>query len=562
MLDRPQSKFLSSPSTRAPTSRGASRVLGPPPPPRPPPEHGPVAPPPRGDPWRGRQSHRRVRSVPAGIAPPHWNRHSHGPRGARARRRARRRPSVGARAVGAHAVYSTDPNRISYPVVAALALGRQLYRLANVAEEESAGYPSIVNAVLTMGRYLLPKKMSANGRCLRVNRIARISVAVASVLAAWPSAARAQSTAVAPALGGVGYLAPNVDIGRAFPSVVAAERQRLSAGSSFDADLREAFRRTSGAMRVDLGLAPDLGIGVVFAFTQESVTSERYIIGEDTVTKFVVQLGGELILADFGASKSLIGAVPAVSEIVRVTRGHASDESFASDALRLVSSQDSTSLFTQAVAASAQLAATATGQCRVQVGRVDVDSLMSVRPNDDRTESDFAQNARRWIASELGRAWLTGTGLPLLPWAGSQAIDGRLALRFADSRALSLSIPPADFLLHIAVRRVRRVPYARSAAGESFVHGLVVQVAMTEPVSTAEVFTLEAKNAVVTVVPALQSARDDWSPVREALRGLLHDLPRALATNDNAWLSTHVVSADGQTQARALSTMRKRCGIS
>lgn len=33
-------------------------------------EHRPVAPPPRGDQWGGRQSHRRVRSVPAAIAPP------------------------------------------------------------------------------------------------------------------------------------------------------------------------------------------------------------------------------------------------------------------------------------------------------------------------------------------------------------------------------------------------------------------------------------------------------------------------------------------------------------
>ena len=37
------------------------------------------------------------------------------PRGARARRRARRRPSVGARAVGDPSVYPTDPDRISYP---------------------------------------------------------------------------------------------------------------------------------------------------------------------------------------------------------------------------------------------------------------------------------------------------------------------------------------------------------------------------------------------------------------------------------------------------------------
>ncbi len=42
---------------------------------------------------------------------PHWNRRSHGPRGARSSQPARRRPSSG----GDRAVYSTDPDRNSYP---------------------------------------------------------------------------------------------------------------------------------------------------------------------------------------------------------------------------------------------------------------------------------------------------------------------------------------------------------------------------------------------------------------------------------------------------------------
>ncbi len=71
------------------------------------PEDGPDAPPPRGDLRRGRPSRRRGSLVPAGIAP-HNHRCSHGPRVARTRQRARRRPPVGAYAVGDRALYSTD----------------------------------------------------------------------------------------------------------------------------------------------------------------------------------------------------------------------------------------------------------------------------------------------------------------------------------------------------------------------------------------------------------------------------------------------------------------------
>ena len=54
----------SPPSTRAPASRAAVRA------PRPSPEDGPDAPPPRGDPRRGRPSRRPDGWVPAGIALP------------------------------------------------------------------------------------------------------------------------------------------------------------------------------------------------------------------------------------------------------------------------------------------------------------------------------------------------------------------------------------------------------------------------------------------------------------------------------------------------------------
>ena len=85
----------SPPSTRVAASREASRA------PRPFAD-APAVPPAR------RIGPRRHRS-------PHGARRSHGPRGARTSRRARRHPPVGARAGGDRVVYSTDPDRNSYP---------------------------------------------------------------------------------------------------------------------------------------------------------------------------------------------------------------------------------------------------------------------------------------------------------------------------------------------------------------------------------------------------------------------------------------------------------------
>jgi len=107
------------PVRRRPDSRRRTRPQRPPPRGdvrlRPSPEDGPDAPPPRGDLRRGRPSHRRDRWVPAGIAPPTvpavptaFEAHE------RVRGHAAARQSVLA-PVGDRVVYSTDPNRNSYP---------------------------------------------------------------------------------------------------------------------------------------------------------------------------------------------------------------------------------------------------------------------------------------------------------------------------------------------------------------------------------------------------------------------------------------------------------------
>jgi hypothetical protein len=60
---------------------------------------------------------------------PHGDRRSHGPRVARTRQRARRRPPVGAYAVGDLALFSTDsrPAPIEIPIPQKIARPRQIY---------------------------------------------------------------------------------------------------------------------------------------------------------------------------------------------------------------------------------------------------------------------------------------------------------------------------------------------------------------------------------------------------------------------------------------------------
>ena len=82
--------------------------------PTPHPEPRPRRPATRRDVRRARSSNRGVASVAAGHGP-HRDRAAEGPRGAPAERRSRRAPSVGARAVDNRAVYSSDPDRSSFP---------------------------------------------------------------------------------------------------------------------------------------------------------------------------------------------------------------------------------------------------------------------------------------------------------------------------------------------------------------------------------------------------------------------------------------------------------------
>jgi hypothetical protein len=93
----------------------------------------------------------------------------------------------------------------------------------------------------------------------------------------------------------------------------------------------------------------------------------------------------------------------------------------------------------------------------------------------------------------------------------------------------------------------------------SFVYGIVADVVLQDPSSGIDVLRLTVRNAVTKQVPGTQDSQDDWSPLREALRGLLNDLPHALSTNNRDWFATHVIRGDATQAASSLSTLRKRC---
>jgi hypothetical protein len=361
------------------------------------------------------------------------------------------------------------------------------------------------------------------------------------------------------AYGGVGFLSASTDITRSYPSLSIADSLRRAEGGTFDADLLHALSRATLPISLTTGLSESLGLGVVFAFTQDELGTERFLLRGSALYKTVYQIAGEMLLVDFGERKQVLRSVSAVMEFVRVTERVPSTRENGNAALAFLQAQDSTSLFRQVADASGLLRSAGSGQCRVQVRSVAVDSLRQWARVSDVDESLFMSRTRRWIATEIARSWSAATQLPMLPWAGSEAVDGRLALRFADARALQLSIPAPDLVLHIDNLRARKITYGKSAAGMSFVYGIVADVVLQDPSSGIDVLRLTVRNAVTKQVPGTQDSQDDWSPLREALRGLLNDLPHALSTNNRDWFATHVIRGDATQAASSLSTLRKRC---
>lgn len=307
-------------------------------------------------------------------------------------------------------------------------------------------------------------------------------------------------------------------------------RQRLSAVKNPDFSL--VFDEHLGSVRP--GAAAN--IAAAFALDRETVSKEK--IGD--VWKLMVTLSAQAIFVKFNkqgdqAFATLLASWPSVVRYTDIKSHEPNDEDVRAIVRELYLGNLGVNIFDDFTRSLTTLHLNTEVGNRVQVTAVTVRE--NVAPYLPPQFAEDRANLEAVIAQEFNKALSVNQRIPVLPYVAgyAAAVQGNMALRFADGSLLNVKIPQADYEIHLALKNLKKIEYAKSAAGTSLIYGTYLDVTALEPLSNKVYFDATLKNGATKLVPASQANVEDWPAFQESLLILIQQFTQALDAPTAAW---------------------------
>jgi hypothetical protein len=175
---------------------------------------------------------------------------------------------------------------------------------------------------------------------------------------------------------------------------------------------------------------------------------------------------------------------------------------------------------------------------RIQVSAVEIaDAAHAALPPPGR-DTQF-RGLRQTLAHEFSKLFSTQTGIGLLPAAHGEAFGATMAARFADGRVFQLSIPAADYQMHLRLDRFASRVHEETSTVQTLLFGAFFTVTVLEPFSGTVIFEQPLRKGATKTVPATQTGVDAWPAYYETLLSGLAAFADAAANRYGArdWLA-------------------------
>lgn len=337
---------------------------------------------------------------------------------------------------------------------------------------------------------------------------------------------------------GFAFLGEDQYISQNYPHSLALSQTMSGDVSEFDkvlAERMQGIRNPSYNLKFGelARLGPDSPSTLVLAFTldREAVSTEQV----DDVHKVMVTLSAQALFVDF-RTMSIVATYPVVA---RYTDGLKQAPS-ADDVRRIVRDlylgKLGVNIFDDFVDTLTGITLNANVANKVQV--TDVEIGADARPFLPGYLLADEANAKAFVAQQFSKALSKNQRIPVLPYVKGQAIGNKMSQRFADGRVYSLAIPKPDYSISLSLSKFKKVDYARSAAGSSFIYGSFLGVKAGIPELGKVYFDATIKYGATKVVSAEQSSVDDWPAFEASLLILMEEFTKALNTPRPEWAET------------------------
>lgn len=301
-------------------------------------------------------------------------------------------------------------------------------------------------------------------------------------------------------------------------------------------------------------LGPDARSSVALAFVldRETVSVEQF--GNEY--KLVVELSAQALFFDF-KEMSILASYPFVVQYIDVLAQPPSSENVLPIVQKLYLGGVPVNIFDEFVNKLSAAQLNLDVNRRLQVTHVAIsDEAKAYLPEQFAGDpADLAASLGREFSSALS----SNQNIPVLPFAKGYAIDGVMAMRFADQSVFNLTIPEPDYEIRLDLKKLVKIEYSKTAAGTTYIYGSYVNVNVVEPLSGRSLLDRTIKFGAAKPVSALQTSVDDWPAYQDSLSGLIHAFTKAISNPDKAWAKKHIGEASATTELLAFSKVVTSC---
>jgi hypothetical protein len=378
----------------------------------------------------------------------------------------------------------------------------------------------------------------------------------ACAVALGPLAVRAEQVEVA--LAGLAFSGDAASMAQRFPYSVAYEKALKTGGKPAYAMLREAIAQNPPQQlklvtQIEELKGRDQAIAVALVIGSETVSVEQ-LAG---LHKLFVLIRAQALFFDF-KSMSVVRAYP-------VSFGHIDifDRAPSADEIRVrvrgvyEGAAGKPGIFTRFGNTLAKASMPSSTSRYLQISKI------SIKPEAMGSIPAYISNnttvAETWAADLVGEALSTRAGVPIIPYAKGYAVGNVMSMRISDGDVYNLKLPKPDYEIGVEFTRLVKKKYGESAAGASYIYGLVTTMKIEEPVSGKVYMNAELKNGEVKLVPVTQTYVDDFPAFYDSINGLFVKLSEALDGRGNTWVKTAAAATDIDKQIADTRELIKLC---
>jgi hypothetical protein len=378
-------------------------------------------------------------------------------------------------------------------------------------------------------------------------------IVVTSVL----SFAEAVQAATGVSYAGVSYLVEYSKIETQFPYVSKIERESDDgSGSLLEKRLRNVVLNTK-ASHIDLkvGSLARLDEGsstvVTLALTRELVTTEK--IGN--LEKLLVEISALALYFDY-ETMSIIGSVPMSVQYIDTSETEYSEEQKLSVVKALLMGEMEVDLVDEFANYLSSAIVEATYGATLKVSDVSLsDEVAEKFPEYIGTQ----QGAKTYLAQSFSEYLSANQRVLLLPYTKGHAIGNKMAAAFSDGAVFNLTVPEADFEIHLDLRGFKKVLYSENNVGQSWVYGAFTHFTVVEPLSGKIYSEFPFKNGATKIVPKSQQSWEDWPAYQEALLAGYDQLTSSLVSPSKKWVKSHTGDIKYKEQFTGFSEVVEKC---